>query len=126
MANAGCVIFAKNVDLVSRFYQAALELEVVEEKSSHHVLSNTDIELVIHGIPKKVAESINIERPPRLRETAVFKPAFFVESLTRVRQACDATQGGLNPEDKAWNIRGAIVLDGWDPEGNIVQFKERT
>jgi hypothetical protein len=23
-----------------------------------------------------------------------------------------------------WRIRGFIVLDGWDPEGNVIQFKQ--
>jgi hypothetical protein len=25
---------------------------------------------------------------------------------------------------QAWRIRGYVVLDGWDPEGNVVQFKQ--
>jgi hypothetical protein len=25
---------------------------------------------------------------------------------------------------QAWRFRGHIVLDGWDPEGNVVQFKQ--
>jgi hypothetical protein len=25
---------------------------------------------------------------------------------------------------QAWRFRGFVVLDGWDPEGNVVQFKQ--
>jgi len=52
------------------------------------------------------------------------KPAFVVESLENVRTACEKTNGGLKPASDIWDIRGAKVLDGWDPEGNIIQFKQ--
>ena len=54
-----------------------------------------------------------------------FKPAFFVESLEAVRSVAEATGGYLKPLEGAWHFRGATVLDGWDPEGNVVQFKQR-
>jgi hypothetical protein len=41
-----------------------------------------------------------------------------------VRRAVEATGGYLEPESAAWHFRGHTVLDGWDPEGNIVQFKQ--
>jgi hypothetical protein len=34
------------------------------------------------------------------------------------------TYGHLKPLKQAWHFRGFVVLDGWDPEGNIVQFKQ--
>jgi hypothetical protein len=51
------------------------------------------------------------------------KPTFVVASLADVRRAAQATGGYLKPDDGAWRFRGRVVLDGWDPEGNIVQFK---
>ena len=47
-----------------------------------------------------------------------------VHSLAHVRSAAEATGGCLKPEAGAWRFRGHVVLDGWDPEGNIVQFKQ--
>jgi hypothetical protein len=38
--------------------------------------------------------------------------------------AAKATGGHLKPLKQAWRFRGFVVLDGWDPEGNIVQFKQ--
>ena len=32
--------------------------------------------------------------------------------------------GFLKPAEAAWRIRGMLVLDGCDPEGNVVQFKQ--
>jgi len=41
-----------------------------------------------------------------------------------VRTACEQHGGWLKPQAKAWKIRGLLVLDGCDPEGNVLQFKQ--
>jgi len=124
MAGNGCVIFAKNIEVMTAFYKAVLKMHVSEAISSHTVLSNAATELVIHAIPKKIAESIVIENPPKIRAASAIKPAFIVESLEEVRLACTNNGGGLKPSNDMWEIRGAKVLDGWDPEGNVIQFKQ--
>lgn len=53
-----------------------------------------------------------------------FEPTFVVVSLEAVRSAAQATGGYLKPDSGAWHFRGHVVIDGWDPEGNIVQFKQ--
>lgn len=119
----GLVIFAKDKGRMSAFYRLTLGLEVVESEESHDLLRGSAIELVIHAIPGRIAAGIEISVPPAIRDTAVFKPAFVVADLEAVRQVADQTGGGLKPKEAAWSIRGATVLDGWDPEGNVVQFK---
>ncbi|MFD2453706.1 hypothetical protein [Ideonella paludis] len=59
------------------------------------------------------AAEIEIAQPPQLREDTPIKPAFWVADLAAVRVAAEATGGGLNPDSKTWQIRGAAVLDGW-------------
>ncbi len=120
----GLVIFAKNKKRVSAFYRATLGLTATEEAPSHDLLQGIGIELVIHAIPKKYAADIQITKPPQVREDTPFKPAFLVPDLDAVRSAAKATGGYLKPAEAAWRIRGNIVLDGWDPEGNVVQFKQ--
>ena len=117
------MVFAKDKGRVSAFYRLALGLEAVESKKSHDLLKGQGIELVIHAIPNGIAAGIEISAPPAVRDTAVFKPAFVVADLEAVRQVAERTGGGLKPSEAAWSIRGAKVLDGWDPEGNVVQFK---
>lgn len=124
MAMNGCVIFAKDIRVMSDFYKAVLDMDVVESAKSHEVLSNGSIELVVHGIPQKIASSITIDNPPVKRANTAIKPAFLVSSLDAVRNACKGTNGGLKPKSGIWKIRGAQVLDGWDPEGNVIQFKQ--
>lgn len=117
------MIFAKDKDRVSAFYRLALGLEAVESEESHDLLKGPGIELVIHAIPDRIAAGIQISEPPAVRERAVFKPAFVVADLEAVRRVAEQSGGGLKPQDAAWSIRGATVLDGWDPEGNVVQFR---
>ena len=81
-------------------------------------------EVVVHTIPRKYAASMTITKPPSPREDTPFKPTFVVVSLEAVRSAARATGGYLKPDSGAWHFRGHVVIDGWDPEGDIVQFKQ--
>jgi len=124
MFQQGLVVFAKNKKRVSAFYQQALGLAVEESDTSHDLLRGNGYEVVIHSIPRKYAAGITIAKPPQPREETPFKPTFIVASLSETRRAVEATGGYLKPESAAWHFRGHTVLDGWDPEGNIVQFKQ--
>jgi hypothetical protein len=73
---------------------------------------------------RKCAAGIAIAKPARPREETPFKPTFVGASLAGVRRAVEATGGYFKSDSCAWQIRGHTVLDGWDPEGNIVQFKQ--
>jgi predicted enzyme related to lactoylglutathione lyase len=121
----GIVLFAKSKKRVSAFYQECLGLRAVESKPSHDLLRGDTYEIVVHAIPRKVAAGIVITAPPVARTQAIFKPTFVVRSLDKVRVAAEKTGGFLKPESGAWHFRGCTVLDGHDPEGNQVQFKQR-
>jgi hypothetical protein len=120
----GVVIFAKNKTKVSAFYRSTLDLVAFEEASSHDVLRGHGLEVVVHAIPRKIAAEIKVSRPPTVRKDIPIKPTFVVASLDAVRAAAQATGGFLKPVEGAWHFRGATVLDGHDPEGNVVQFKQ--
>lgn len=120
----GLVVFAKNKPRVSAFYQQTLGLEVIESDRSHDLLCGHGIEVVVHTIPPAIAASIVIAEPPAPREDTPLKPTFVVADLAAVRRAATATGGHLKPEAGAWRFRGHVVIDGWDPEGNVVQFKQ--
>lgn len=120
----GLVIFAKSKDKVSAFYQQTLGLKLQESEDSHDLLLGAGQEVVIHAISKRYADSIEIASPPVPRDEAAMKPTFVVADLAQVREAVKRTGGFLKPLKQAWRFRGVVVLDGWDPEGNIVQFKQ--
>ncbi|WP_425258441.1 hypothetical protein ACPOLB_23360 [Rubrivivax sp. RP6-9] len=124
MLQQGLVVFAKNKKRISAFYQQTLGLLVEESDTSHDLLRGRGMEIVVHTIPRRVAAGVVIAKPPAPREETPLKPTFVVGSLEAVRRAVEATGGYLKPASGAWHFRGHIVLDGWDPEGNVVQFKQ--
>jgi predicted enzyme related to lactoylglutathione lyase len=124
MSQQGLVVFAKNKKRVSAFYQQTLDLDLAETATSHDLLRGHGYEVVVHTIPRKYAASMTITKPPVPRQDSPFKPTFVVVSLKAVRSAAQATGGYLKPDSGAWHFRGHVVIDGWDPEGNIVQFKQ--
>lgn len=119
------VIFAKDVERMSSFYQHVFGLAAVEAEESHELLVSDGIELVIHSIPKSIANSITIESPPKIRESTPIKPAFQIENMEVAKSAIEKHGGTLKSIDSAWSLRGYIVLDGTDPEGNVLQFKQK-
>jgi len=124
MSQQGLVVFAKNKKRVSAFYQQTLDLDLAETGTSHYLLRRHCYEVVVHTIPRKYAASMTITKPPVPRQDSPFKPTFVVVSIEAVRSAAQATGGYLKPDSGAWHFRGHVVIDGWDPEGNIVQFKQ--
>ena len=122
---AGLVIFAKSVKKLSAFYMRTLGLEVQESARSHQLLRGNGYEVVVHAIPAKYAREIKIAKPPEPREDSAMKPSFVVPDLQALRLSVVATGGWLKPEEMAWTFRGHKVLDGCDPEGNILQFKQK-
>ena len=118
------VIYARHKARVSAFYQRTLGLDVVEDASSHDLLRGPGVELVIHAIPAEYASNIEIADTPQVREETPFKPVFAVADLEAVRAAASATGGSLAPVSSAWRYDGAVVIDGFDPEGNVVQFRQ--
>lgn len=119
------IVYAKNKERVSSFYQQTLGLAASEVEPTHDLLVGNGLEILIHAIPPHYAADIEIADPPQPREETPFKPVFFVADLAAASVAAFATGGFLQPPEKIWHYRGAQVLDGWDPEGNVIQLRQR-
>ncbi|MEZ5319058.1 MAG: hypothetical protein R2752_16780 [Vicinamibacterales bacterium] len=121
----GVVVFARDKARVSAFYRETLSLGVEECEPSHDLLRGGGYEVVVHATRRTQAAGREPVRPVTPRDGAALKPTFVVADLEAVRAAAGRTGGSLAPADEAWHIRGCVVLDGCDPEGNVVQFKQR-
>ena len=124
-ATAGAVLYAKNVEPVSRFYAECCGLKVAHSEDDHVVLESPTFQLVILAIPEPIAASISITTPPARRTDTPIKLVFHVEGIDAVREAAARLGGELNPPGREWHYQGNKVCDGHDPEGNVVQFRER-
>jgi predicted enzyme related to lactoylglutathione lyase len=123
-ANTGAVVFAKDLGRVAGFYEALFSLPVVHSERDHVVLESGQFQLVVHAIPRKIADSIAITSPPTRRTETPIKLFFFVPSIAEARVKAEALGGELNPRKSEWEARGSRACDGHDPEGNVVQVRE--
>jgi predicted enzyme related to lactoylglutathione lyase len=118
------VLFAKDLPRVAKFYEGTAGFSTVHTDAGLIVLESASQQLVLHGLPKKVAKAIEISSPPKRREGRAVKLIFPVASLAEARRQAAALGGGLDPEKKEFEARGFRACDGHDPEGNVVQFRE--
>lgn len=121
-AKSGVLIYAKDVELVSQFYEKLLRATVLLADSEHRVLQSEDAQLIIHAIPADYADEIEITAPPSLRKEQAFKPFFTVASLEIAEQIVEES-GGLvcGP---VWPGPGMRVRNVCDPEGNILHLRQ--
>jgi predicted enzyme related to lactoylglutathione lyase len=124
-AQAGALVFAKNLSRMAKFYEELLSMDVAHAEDDHVVLESTACQLVIHAIPKHIADTIDIHTPPERRTETPIKLFFTVASIAQARSKAGALGGELNPSTGEWEARGFRACDGHDPEGNVVQFREK-
>lgn len=118
------VIFAVNVKAVADFYEAVLELSPCSKPGDSKKdirLGDDGVELLIHSIPPRIANTIVIESPPVAREDTSMKPVFDVNSLAEALEQV-SLRGGRRTE-RTFTIDGLTRHDVVDPEGNVVQLR---
>jgi predicted enzyme related to lactoylglutathione lyase len=125
MIHPGAVVYAKNLDKVGAFYAAVTGFVVTHSAADHMTLAGESFQLVIVAIPASIAAGIEIADPPVRREDTAIKLMFAVPSLSAARKVVAAHGGELNPIEWEWQSEGVRVCDGHDPEGNVIQLRER-
>lgn len=123
-ARSGVLIYAKQVSLLSAFYEKLLGARVVHADEEHSVLQSPDTQLILHAIPAQYAAAVQIAVPPVARESQAIKPFFTVASLEAAEAV--ATQQGGKPWGPVWPGPGMRVRNVCDPEGNIIHLRELT
>ena len=119
----GAVLFAKDMHRIARFYEKVLGLAVAHVGSDIVVLESAQSQLIVHAIPERIAASITISEPPRIREASSLKLVFPVASIDHARDEASAAGGGLKPKSREFEARGFRACDGHDPEGNVFQVR---
>ena len=121
----GAVLYVKDVKRVVAFYAGVVGLAVHHMADDHVVLESPIFQLVVIRIPRDIAAAIEIQDPPVRRERTPIKIAFNVERIADARAAAARLGGGLNASASQWRFGSSNVCDGYDPEGNIFQVRER-
>jgi predicted enzyme related to lactoylglutathione lyase len=123
---AAAVLYVKDRRAVSAFYEQCFEMSMVTSDGDDvSVLASDEWELSLVVVPEAVATKLVINEPPERRARAAVKLAFHVTSIDEVQPAIIRTGGQSDPIETAWQYRGYRHLDCLDPEGNVVELRER-
>ena len=121
-ARAGALIYAKDLQRLSGFYQQLLGMTLRHADAEHHVIDSADMQLIIHAIPPHIADTFSHSSPPKPREEQAIKLFFTVPSLSVAARVAGSLGGGVfGPE---YSGPGFKVRNGYDSEGNIFQVRE--
>jgi len=118
------VIFAKDIEALTRFYREVATMAEVHKDKDHIILDEEGFQIVVHGIPKAIAAEILITTPPQIREETPIKICLPVSSIEFARTKAAELGGRIGPKAKEWAARGFRACDGNDPEGNVFQVRE--
>jgi transcriptional regulator GlxA family with amidase domain len=124
-ARAGAVIYAQDLERMSAFYQAVLGMRPLHQDATHHVIGSVDMQLVLHVIsPPLVAAGAGAAgAKPVPRADQAIKPFFTVSSLAGAESAAGPLGGMVFGDTYAGP--GFRMRNACDPEGNILQLRER-
>jgi predicted enzyme related to lactoylglutathione lyase len=120
------VLFVANVSRMTEFYRAVASMALVHEASDHAVLEIEGFQLVIHALRGEPDPSPANGGPVRIREDSHIKLCFPVESIDAARTTAASLGGAIKPPAREWEARGFRACDGNDPEGNVLQVRERS
>ena len=118
------VLFVKDLRAVAQFYSTALGMRVVTSDEHHWLLSCAGFELVIHQIPKHIADTIILERPPTPRVWAAIRLDYPVRSIAESRLAARSLGGKIDDKPPEWADPSTSFVFGYDPEGNQFGVRE--
>jgi predicted enzyme related to lactoylglutathione lyase len=118
------VLFVKDLRKVAAFYSTALEMRAVSSDKHHWLLICAGFELVVHQIPKHIADTIALERPPTPRVSGAIRLDYPVRSIAESRRAARALGGKIDDKPPEWADPDAKFFLGYDPEGNQFGVRE--
>jgi predicted enzyme related to lactoylglutathione lyase len=124
-ASVRAVLFVKDLAGAMAFYVGALGLTRVSGDQDHAVLECDGFELVVHQVPKQIADTIVITRPPVRRVWGAIRLDFPVASIADARRLARSLGGDVDDAPPAWAERDSGFFFGYDPEGNQFGVSER-
>ncbi len=114
-------MYAKNIELLARFYEKLLSMTRLHATVELTILASPDFQLVLHAMPPNIDPGVIIDNPPERRQCAI-RLFFTVPSIHAARSAAEGLGGEVFLEQ--WHGAGFRVCNASDPEGNIFQVRE--
>jgi predicted enzyme related to lactoylglutathione lyase len=123
---AAAIVYVKDLARMRAFYERCFGLSVAADGDDEFcILASHDWELSLVALPEAVAATVVVSDPPARREQSPIKLAFAVASIEGLRAVVTNAGGHMDPIESTWEFRSRRHLDCVDPEGNVVQLRER-
>jgi predicted enzyme related to lactoylglutathione lyase len=123
--NVRAVLFVKDLRKVAAFYIGALGMTSAAGDDNHAILECDGFALIVHQIPKAIADTIVVTEPPVRRVWGAIRLDFPVSSVGDSRRLARALGGDIDEVPPAWAEPDASLFFGYDPEGNQFGVCER-
>jgi hypothetical protein len=117
------VVYSVEVGPLAAYYEAVLGVTPTPDPWGGIQLQGDAGQILVHPIPPEIAKTIEIRTPPEPREESAIKPVFDVASIELALVAVTAN-GGVDLR-RTFSIEGLTFHDVLDPEGNVIQLRER-
>jgi predicted enzyme related to lactoylglutathione lyase len=117
----GAVLYKDLGGLVD-FYSSIAGVVLQSIDKGFAILGAAPSQFVIVRIPKRIADTIDLAKPPELREDTPIKLVFGVEDIAQARNRAVELGGAIYGTEREWEFEGAKVRDGYDPKGNVFQL----
>jgi hypothetical protein len=124
-STARAVLFVKNLGSVAAFYIGALGLTRVSGDKDHAILACGGFELVVHQMPKQIADTVLITKPPVRRVWGAIRLDFPVASVADTRSLARSLGGDVDDAPPPWADPNTNLFFGHDPEGNQIGVSQR-
>jgi predicted enzyme related to lactoylglutathione lyase len=118
-SNVSAVLFAKDLKRVAAFYSQALGMTCSVSDEHHWALQGYGFHLIVHQIPKHIADKVAVRQPPERRVWGAIRLNFPVRSIADSRRTARSLGGEVDDAPPEWADRSANFFLGYDPEGNV-------
>jgi predicted enzyme related to lactoylglutathione lyase len=119
-------IYVTHLETMAAFYVTCLDLKLVDGVAGEYrILESDGWTLSVVQVPPAVAAAITLTAPPARRDATPLKLTFDVLSIAAARSAMARLGGRADAIEQAWEFRGFRHCDFVDPEGNVLQVRER-
>ena len=119
------VLFVKDLQRVAAFYAGALGMTCRFSDEYHSVMNCAGFDLIVHQIPRHIADGITIENPPQRRVWGATRLDYPVPNIAASRRMAQSLGGGIDDAPPEWAEPNTNFFLGHDPEGNQFGVSER-
>jgi predicted enzyme related to lactoylglutathione lyase len=119
------VVFVADVQKVGRFYREVAAMETIVDDDGLIVLEGAGFQLVIHALPGEPQVLADDNGHVPVRSDSYVKVCLPVKSIAATRAVAGANGGSIKGSEHEFEARGFRACDGHDPEGNVIQVRER-